>query len=360
MTLAIFLVSMTKHKIGLNERFLIREAISAPHLGGLVKMAKFILLGTLTFEGTGALLLAFYFCPKLGLLRGIYFSIFHSVSAFCNAGFDLMGVQAQFSSLTSAEGNAYVNIIIMLLIIIGGLGFFVWADIRSNKLHFKNLKLHTKIVLTVTGILILSGALLIFLFEQSGTAFKDRPLHNQILISLFQSVSPRTAGFNTIDLSQLTQASQFLIIILMLIGGSPGSTAGGVKTTTFTVLFLSVFTVFRQKKSIECFKRRLDDETLRTASCVFMMYLTFSLSSALAISCIDGLPIHTAVFEAVSAIATVGLSLGVTAQLSIISQILIILLMIFGRVGSLTFLLAFASTFHGTLSKRPLEKIQIG
>lgn len=360
MTVTISFISLTKRKIGLTQRFTMKESVSSPQLGGIVRMTQFILKGTLLFEGTGAILLSFYFCPRLGLWKGIYFSVFHSVSAFCNAGFDLYGNEKPFSSLTSVQFNPYVNGIILALIIIGGLGFFVWYDLLSVRFRFKSCKLHTKIVLVTSLGLIVIGALVLFLLEQGHTCYNGLSIPEQIQVSLFQSISPRTAGFNTVDLSRMTQASQLLIICLMLIGGSTGSTAGGMKTTTIALLFLSIFSTFRRKKSIECFGRRIDDDTLRTASCVAMLYLVLTLCSTLWISSVESLPILTALFETASAIATVGLSLGITPGLGVFSQITLILLMIFGRVGSITILLAFSSGRIAAPSKLPQEKIQIG
>ncbi len=360
MTVAISFIALTKRKIGLSQRFTMQESVSSPQLGGIVRMTKFILTGTLLFEGAGAMLFSFYFCPRLGFWKGIYFSVFHSVSAFCNAGFDLYGIKEPFSSLTTVQNNPYINSIIMLLIVIGGLGFFVWHDLMVNRFRLKNCRLHTKIVITTSLLLILGGAVLLFLFEQNGTCYQGLSVPQQIQASLFQSVSPRTAGFNTVDLTALTQSSQFLMVCLMLIGGSTGSTAGGMKTTTLFILVLSIFTTFRKKKSIECFGRRIDEDTLRTASCVMMLYLLLSVLAALVISSVESIPILSALFETSSAIGTVGLSLGITPELGVLSQILLILLMIFGRVGSVTILLAFASNRIVSPSKLPHEKVQVG
>lgn len=360
MTLAISLITLTKRKIGLSQRVLMQESVAAPQLGGIVKIAKFTFLGSMIFEAAGAILLCFYFIPHLGIGMGIYYSVFHSISAFCNAGFDLMGYREQFSSLTSVENNWYFNLIIMFLIIIGGLGFFVWNDVVTNKGRFKLLRLHSKIVLTVTVILIFSGALVIYLCELNGTAFENKTIGEKILNSLFQSVTARTAGFNTVNLSQLTHASQFMIICLMLVGGSPGSTAGGLKTTTFAVFILSILSTFKRKKSIECFRRRIDDDGTKRAFAVVAMYIMLSIAATLAVSAVEGVSLNAALFECVSAIATVGLTLGITPGLSIVSEIILVLLMIFGRVGSLTILFAFSAEHLSPLSRLPQEKIQIG
>lgn len=358
-TITIFMTCFTGKKIGLSSRFLMQEAVSAPQVGGIVRMTRFILIGTVALEAAGAILLAFYFCPRLGVIKGIYYSIFHSISAFCNAGFDLMGYQGEYSSLTSVHANWYVNIVIMLLIIIGGLGFFVWHDLIQTKARFSRMRLHSRLVVSVTAILIVTGAVALFLLEIPG-GYEGMNFGEKALASLFQSVTTRTAGFNTVDLAKLSESSVFVMICLMLIGGSTGSTAGGIKTTTFAVLILSVFTTFHRKRNVEIFGRRLEDNITRTASCVFMMYLLLLIVSTLIISAVEGLPILTVMFETSSAIATVGLTLGITPELGVLSKIILAFLMIFGRAGSLTMLLAFSSDHGPIASKKPLEKIQLG
>lgn len=360
MTIAMFFVMLAKRRIGLNQRMVMQEAVAAPQVGGIVKMAKFILFGTLLFEGLGAILLAFYFCPRFGLLQGAYFGVFHSVSAFCNAGFDLMGIVDPGSSLITASADPYVNLVIMALIVLGGLGFFVWADICHTRFRFRDNKLHTKVVLCVTGLLILTGAGMIFLFEMEGSLFQGKGWGERVLCALFQSVTPRTAGFNTVPLAQLTSQSKVVMIFLMLIGGSPGSTAGGMKTTTFAILACSVYATFRQRKSVELFRRRVEDDILRTAVTIAVFYVGLSMCSALAISAIDQTTFMDALFETVSAIATVGSSLGITAGLSQVSGVILTFLMIVGRIGSVTFLLAFSSAARGPRSQYPMEKIQVG
>ncbi len=360
MTLAISAVTLTKKHIGLRERYTMKEAISAPTVGGVVRISRFIFLTSIAIEATGALLLSIKFIPQFGIVRGIYFSIFHSISAFCNAGFDLMGIIKPFSSLATYQGSVLVNLVICFLIIIGGLGFFVWDDIRIHKFKINKYKLHTKIVLTVTSTLILVGFLSIFIFESRYTSFDNLPIKNQILVAFFQSVAPRTAGFNTIDLTSISDESQILTICLMLIGGSPSSTAGGIKTTTLAVMVLSILTELRNKKHIECFNRRIDEQTVRHAYSVLTMYLFFFLSGAILISAIDGVSVSKSIFETSSAIGTVGSTLGITSQLSAISHAILILLMYVGRVGGLTILVAFAKPYSNTVSQMPLENITIG
>ena len=351
MTFCIYALTLAKKKIGIISRSIMQNSISSPHVGGIVKMTKFIILATFFIEALGAFFLSFIFCPKLGLVKGLWFSIFHSISAFCNAGFDLMGNFEPYSSLVSFQDNWYLNMIIMLLIIIGGLGFLVWKDIIDNRGHFSKMRLHTKIVITTTIILIFGGALFIYFCEQGNAT---------ILSSLFQSVTARTAGFNTVDLSKIRETTQLIIIILMFVGCSSGSTAGGIKTTTIAVMLVNIISMFKQKKGVEVFKRRISDEIVKMASCVLMAYLVLTLIVSLIICQLENISYITVLFECVSAIATVGLTIGITSQLGVISQCLLALLMLFGRVGSITFLLAFASNRVTPLAKAPAEKIQIG
>lgn len=361
MTVAIVILAFTKRKITLSQRSIMQNSISAPQIGGIVRMSKFIALGTLCIEGAGALLLSFDFIPRFGWGKGIYYSIFHSISAFCNAGFDLMGSETgEFSSLTGLADNWYVNIVIMLLIFVGGLGFFVWHDVKDKRFRFKNLNLQSKMVLSISVSLVFGGALVIFLLENQQDMFQGMSVGEKVLASLFQSVTARTAGFNTTDLSIMTESGKLLMICLMLIGGSTGSTAGGIKTTTFWVLCVSILATFRRKKNIEAFGRRMEEGITRTASCVFMTYLLLVVSSAVIISAIEGLPMLTVLFETGSAMATVGLSFGVTPALGMFSKLLIAFLMICGRVGSITMLLAFSSEKRVVSSSYPLEKVQVG
>lgn len=361
MTVAIVIMAFTKRKITLSQRSIMQNSISAPQIGGIVRMSKFIILGTLLVEGIGALLLSFDFIPRFGWGKGIYYSIFHAISAFCNAGFDLMGNETgRFSSLTGMSGSWYVNIIIMLLIFIGGLGFFVWYDVQKKHFRFRNLNLQSKMVLTISTGLVFFGALILFLLEHDQEMLHGLPLQEKLLASLFQSVSARTAGFNTVDLSVMTDSGKMIMICLMLIGGSTGSTAGGIKTTTFWVLCVSIGTTFRRKKNIEAFGRRMEEGITRTASCVFMTYLLLVISAAVIISAVEKLPILTALFETGSAMATVGLSFGVTPVVGMFSKLLLAFLMLCGRVGSITMLLAFSSEKRVISSSYPLEKIQVG
>ena len=360
MTILLSAHTFSGQKIGLSSRILMREAVAAPQVGGIVRMTRFILKGTLLIEGLGAAALALYFCPRLGLFKGLYYSVFHSVSAFCNAGFDLMGAETPFSSLTAEAGNWYLNLVIMALIVIGGLGFFVWLDLLDSRFRFKNLRLHSKIVVFMTAVLLAGGALGLFLLELTGEAYEGMSLGDRILASLFQSVTPRTAGFNTADLTKMTEAGQMLMIVLMLIGGSPGSTAGGMKTTTIAVIFSSARAVFRQKESAHFFQRRIPEEAIRNAGAILLMYLGLLLAGGMFISYEEGIPLLDALFETASAIGTVGLSLGVTPELGRISQLILIGLMFFGRVGGLTIIYAAVSSRCVSGSAFPQERITVG
>lgn len=361
MTVTIVVMAFTKQKIGLNQRVIMQNSISAPQIGGIVRMSRFIVLGTFLVEAVGAALLAVDFIPRFGLAKGAYYSFFHSISAFCNAGFDLMGSETgPYSSLTGLEGNWYVNLIIMLLIFLGGLGFFVWHDILSKRMRLKRLNLQSKMVLSISISLVLIGALVIFLLENGQPMFEGMNLSQKLAASFFQSVSARTAGFNTTDLSVMTESGKFVMILLMFIGGSTGSTAGGIKTTTFWVLCISVVTTFRRKKNVEAFGRRMEEGITRTASCVFMTYLLLTTSSAVLLSAIEKVPMITALFETVSAMATVGLSFGLTPSVGMFSKLLLAFLMLCGRVGSITMLLAFSSEKRVTNSRLPLDKVQVG
>ncbi len=361
MTIAILIMVAARRKIGLSQRSIMQSSISAPQIGGIVRMTKFIAAGTLIIEAIGAVLLSFDFIPRFGWKKGIYFSIFHSISAFCNAGFDLMGgTTGEFSSLTGLADNWYVNMIIMLLIVIGGLGFFVWHDLLNKRFRFRKLTLQSKMVLSISVGVILVGALAILLVERGHEAYAGMSLSDQILASLFQSVTARTAGFNTANLAAMTDAGIFIMTCLMFIGGSTGSTAGGIKTTTFWVLCISIIATFRRKKNVEAFGRRMEEGITRSASCVFMTYLLLTCSVAVIISAIENLPLIDTLFEAVSAMATVGCTVGMTPTLSMVSKLLLIFLMFCGRVGSVTMLLAFSSEKKVTNSRLAVEKVQVG
>ena len=301
-TVAVFITSLSGRKIGLMQRSTMQDSISAPQMGGIVRMTGFILRATLVMELTGAVFLAFVFCGEMGVGKGLWYALFHSVSAFCNAGFDLMGFREKFSSLTAYQGQPVVNLVIMALIITGGIGFFVWKDIQEKGLQFKKYRLQTKVVLVTSAALILVPAVFYFFME-----YADLPVKERFLSSLFQAVTPRTAGFNTADLSGMTGASQAIMIVLMMIGGAPGSTAGGMKITTFAVLTANASATFRQREDTQMFGRRVGQEVLKNASTILMMYLFLVLMGGMVISVAENLPISDCLFETASAAGTVAL-----------------------------------------------------
>lgn len=354
-TVASAFALLSGRKISLMQRSTIQEAVAAPKTGGMVRLIGFILKMTFIFELAGALLMMPVFCKEFGL-KGIWMAVFHSISAFCNAGFDIMGTEsAQYTSFTSYIGNPVINITVMLLIVIGGIGFLTWDDIRANKLNFKKYRMQSKVILVFTFIIIIIPAIFFFFVEFSELSLKDR-----ILASLFQSITPRTAGFNTADLTAISQAGQMIIIMLMIIGGSPGSTAGGMKTTTIAVLLGNAFSVFRRKEFPHFFGRRIETNIIKNASTILLMYLTLFTLGGILISVIEDLPVLTCLFETASAIGTVGLSLGITTEVGTLSRIILMLLMFFGRVGGLTLIYAAISGVRKTHSKLPQEKITVG
>lgn len=354
-SVAVLLTKISGKKIGLRQRSTMQEAISAPHMSGIVRLTDFIIKTTFAIEFTGAVFLAPTFIKEFGLLKGIWYSLFHSISAFCNAGFDLIGVKEPFSSLTSYVTNPVVNITIMLLIISGGIGFLTWDDIKVNKWHFKKYRMQTKVILTITAILLSLSTLYFFFFE-----FSDMPVVERIWSSMFQAVSPRTAGFNTTDLTQLSDNGKLATIFLMVTGGAPGSTAGGMKVTTLVVLLATSIAVFKRQEDTQLFNRRVGNDTVKYALTILLMYLSLFIFGAFIISGVEQLPLLTCLFETASAIGTVGLTLGITTGLCGISKIVLIVLMFLGRVGSLTLVFAAVSGYHKKVSRLPQEKITVG
>ena len=359
-TIGVFLATYIKKKISLRQRGLIEESVSSLKLAGGVKLVKHIIKGTFLFEGIGAVILSLVFIEDFGLLKGIYLGIFHSVSAFCNAGFDLLGIIEPYGSLTPYASNIVVNITIMILIIIGGLGFVVWQDLYEKKLHFRNYLLQTKIVLITSFIFIFGGAFLFYIFEYQH-ALASLSSEEAILASFFQSITCRTAGFNTIDVSHLKPATSLLMMLMMFVGGSPGSTAGGIKTTTFAVLIIFVYSTMTNKSEANAFNRRFDSKTIKKACSVFLINFIFIIiSSFIIFNDQPHLPMQDTFFEIFSALGTVGISTGITRVLSMTSKITIILLMYCGRVGSLTLALSLSKKKKISNCKNPVEKISIG
>ena len=341
-------------KISLMQRSTMQEAMAAPKVGGIVRLALFILRTTFAIELLGAALLAPVFCRDFGL-RGLWMALFHSVSAFCNAGFDLMGEAAPFSSLTRYAANPYLCAVILLLVVSGGLGFLTWDDVCTHKFRIRRYRMQSKVILSACAVLILVPAVLFFLFE-----FGSLPPGKRLLAALFQAVSPRTAGFNTVDLGRMGEPGQFVMIALMLVGGSPGSTAGGMKVTTIAVLFAAAVATFSRREHARFFGRRIGDETVKQAAAIFLMYIVLFWGGGLAISALEGLPMTACLFEAASAVGTVGLTLGVTPGLGTASRLILIALMFFGRVGGLTLIYAALSGKRHSPATLPLERITVG
>ena len=354
-TIAVSFALLSGRKISLMQRSVMQEAISAPKVGGIVRLTGFVLKGTFLVEFTASIIMMPVFVKDFGV-KGIWMAIFHSISAFCNAGFDLMGTEnAKYASLTSYISHPLINITIMLLIIIGGIGFLTWEDILKNKYRIKSYRMQTKVILTTSLLLILFPAFFFFFRD-----FADMPMQERIFSSLFQAVTPRTAGFNTADLTMMTKDGLGIVIVLMLVGGSPGSTAGGMKTTTLAVLIANTLACFRRKEDAQMFGRRIETSTIKNAATIFMMYIVLFFGGAIVISTVEDLSFSTCLFETASAIGTVGLTLGITPELGVISQTILMILMFLGRVGGLTLIYAALSGSGKKISKLPQEKMTVG
>lgn len=354
-TVAVAVFMLSGRKISIMQRSTMQDAIAAPKIGGIVRLTRFILKGTFLIETAGALLLLPVFIHDFGL-QGIWRAVFHSISAFCNAGFDILGVpEKRFVSLTGYAENGLVNLVIMGLIIVGGIGFHTWGDICEHQFRFRRYHMQSKVILVLTIVLIFFPALLFWKYDYSGL-----PMDKRIFAALFQSVTTRTAGFNTMDLSGMTEASNVVMILLMLIGGAPGSTAGGMKTTTFMVLILNAIATCRGRENVEVFGRRMDPMVIKNAATIAVLYFSLFFCGGIVISLYEKLPVLSCLFEAASAIGTVGLTLGLTPGLHGFSQCILIVLMYFGRVGIMTLIYAVFVGKHTQNAKFPLEKIMVG
>lgn len=354
-TVAASVALLSGRKISLMQRSTMQEAIAAPKVGGIVRLTGFIVHMTLIIEMIGALIMMPVFYRDYGI-KGVWMAVFHSISAFCNAGFDVLGTEeVQYVSLIAYGDNPVITITITMLIIVGGIGFLTWDDIRSHAYHFKYYRMQSKVILIMTAVLLMIPGIYFFFFE-----FTEFPLKERILFSWFQAVTPRTAGYNTVDLSCISGVGQSILIVLMLIGGSPGSTAGGMKTTTIAILFSNVSAVFCRKENAHFFGRRIEDQAIKNAATIALMYVTLCISGAWIISIVEKLPLGVCLFETASAVGTVGLTLGITPDLSLVSQIVLIILMYLGRVGGLTLIYAAISGMSNVHSKLPQEKITVG
>ena len=349
------IILLSGKRIGYSQRNTLANSISINSQGGIMKMLLFLLKWTGIIELFFASLLATQFIPEFGVKRGLWYSIFHSVSAFCNAGFDLMGIKDPFSSLSDYVGNPLINISIMSLILLGGLGFVTWQDIAKNKGNFHRYRLQSKIILSTTIFLVLLPALFYFFLE-----FREMPMESRILASLFTAVTPRTAGFNTVDFSKFSDSGIFLQILLMLVGAAPGSTGGGMKMTTMTVLILTSIAIFRNNSRTEAFGRTIPGEVIRNATTIAFMYISLCVLSGMFISLHEHLPLLTTCFETASAIATVGLTLGITPKLSPVSHVVLIFLMYIGRVGGLCLIYAVFPNINPNKGRLVEENVIVG
>ena len=359
MTIATFFYRLVIRKKGLREKVMMAETINTTRLDNFSGLIKKIVLGTLIFETAGAMLLSISFIKRFGVSKGIYFSIFHSISAFCNAGFDLLGENTPFVSLIDFSDDYIVLITISLLIIIGSLGFLVWDDISVKRFKLKALNLHSKIVLLVSGVLILLGAVLFFIFEHNNV-LKDMPFGQKVLNSVFASVTPRTAGFNSVDMSVFSPSSILLTVFLMFIGGSSGSTAGGVKTTSIFVIIAFAFSTIRGNDEVVVFGKTIKTEFLKKAILIVTLNIALIICATLIICAVDGAPLDKAILETVSAMSTVGLTAGLTPTLSAASKIVLMFLMFCGRVGSVSFASALFEKRVNPPISYPAESITVG
>lgn len=359
MTVIISISTGLGHKIGLHERQLLVESSGLLHSANLSFLVKRITIFVIMIEAIGAALLSIRFIPEFGIKTGIYYGVFHSISAFCNAGFDLMGRFGKYSSLTPYSTDSLVILTVSILIFLGGLGFIVWDDILRYKLNFKKYSLHTKIVLITSIAFTLVGSIL-FLLIENNHIFKEVGVKGKILSSLFLSISPRTAGFNAVDLPMLTNASIFLTILLMIVGGSSGSTAGGLKVTTVAVLFFSAFDNSRRRPTSSILKRRFSDNTIKQASAMFTFYLIIGSVGALILSSLNSSTLEEIIFEVFSALGTVGITLGITPNLGALSKISLVVLMFVGRVGWMLLIFAIVGRNQQAPISRVSEEIIVG
>ena len=356
MTIATLFSKLVKRRMSMHERGVMAASISSSGIGRITEITGTIGWGTLLFEGVGAALLCIRFIPERGFWEGLWFGIFHSVTAFCNAGFDIIG---NYASLTAYYDDALVCVTIMALITIGGLGFLVWDDIKRNKLNWRRYELQTKLVLVTSAVLTVGGAVIFFFLERNRMN-ADMPLGEQILVSFFSAVTPRTAGFNSVDTASLSPASKLLTIILMFIGGSPGSTAGGIKTTTAAVIAIFLGSSIRGHRGAYIFGRRLPDDNMKQAGMVMSTNLSLAIGGALIICGVQGLPLTDVLFEVFSAIGTVGMTTGITRDLNALSACIVAFLMYCGRVGSVSFAMALLEKRAEPPVTYPVEDVTVG
>lgn len=359
MTIASFSFLLLKKRMGLRNKEIMLESINNSKINGLMQLTGEIVLGTAIFEITGAALLSTVFIPRLGWKRGLWYSVFHSISAFCNAGFDLMGIDEPFGSFVPLYNNVVVNLTFVGLVVIGGLGFLVWHDIRTNGFRWKKYQLHTKLVLVTSAVLLFGGTILFLIFEWNATG-KGLPFGEKLLTALFASMTTRTAGFNTVDIASMSEGSKLLSIMLMVVGGSPGSTAGGVKTTSIAVIVLYALAGFRGKRKPTAFGRSISSDLFRKSCIVLFFNAGLALMAALIISGLQNFDLVDVLFETFSAVGTVGMTVGITRDLLPISSYVIALLMFMGRVGSVSFAVALLEKKAKPRVTYPEEEVIVG
>ncbi|WP_372008411.1 TrkH family potassium uptake protein [Paenibacillus chitinolyticus] len=361
MSMATLFAFILRKKISLRERLLLQEALNQGSMEGIVRLFRKVLIYSLTIEGIAAVLFTARWSVDLGFPKGLYYGIWHAVSFFNNAGFDLFGpITGPFTSLTAYAGDFITNTVTMALIVLGGIGFIVMSDVMDYR-KTKRLTLHSKVVLSATSILIVTGALVIFIFEYSNSkTLGSLDFGGKILASFFQSVTPRTAGANTLDLASLRQATQFFMIILMFIGASPGSTGGGIKTTTFTMLVGAIVAMVRGKEDIVFFRNRLGKERILKAITLTMFALFLVIFVTMLLSTTEDHEFLMILYEVTSAFGTVGLTLGLTTKLTVFGKVMIALTMFAGRLGPLTLAYALQPKAEKELYRYPEGKITIG
>lgn len=357
MTFMITFTMLIRKQVSLHQQLLLRQS-TGNNAGGIPTLLKKIVTGTLIFEGIGVVLLAIRFCKMLGFGEGLYYATFHSVSAFCNAGFDLLSGMGS-SSLSLFADDPLVMITIMFLIVMGGIGFLVWEDVLNCRFRFKKFALHTKLVLVTTFILLFGGCLVFYFLERENT-LAGMPEWQKWMGAMFQSVTTRTAGFAAVDQGALSEPSAIVSVFLMLIGGSPGSTAGGLKTSTFAILVIGTVCCARNEEHTVVFKRRIQANVVREASAIVSLYLTAAVVGGIVLCVLENIPFIQSLYETASAIGTVGLSMSLTPTLRVASKLILILLMYAGRIGALSFVLALAEKRKRVPLERPMGKVLIG
>ena len=361
MTVMALVSMLLGQRIGLRQRTLLQESVASLHIGGIVRLVRRAMIGTALVEGLGAVLLAFRFVPSLGWPRGLGYSLFHSISAFCNAGFDLMGtISGPYTSLESFVSDPLVNLTVIALILVGGIGFFVWDDLIQCRFRWKRMQLHTRLVLLLSALLVLVPAALFYAFERTN-AMAGLDTGGRVLASLFSAVTPRTAGFDTIATAELSDASALLTLLLMLTGGNPGSTAGGAKTTTMLLVLLLATSMLRREEDVHIMGRRIDMSLMRRACAIVVIYVSLAMVSTLALCALQPeLALRDVLLEVFSAVDTVGMTTGITRQLGTASRLILIALMYAGRLGSLTFAILIAHRRTPAPVQYPAGRLLIG